>query len=389
MKNYIYILVGDDDEIRYVGKTMYPKQRLYSHIKESKGVRNNHKINWIKKLLSENKKPKMVLIDEVDEDWQYWEKYWIEQFKQWGFNLTNLTDGGDGGQGYKHTDLTKDKIRKSKLGKPLSKEHKIKISESVKEDWENNPREVEKDIIISKEELYQKYIIDNLSIPKLSKLFGCSESTIFRNLKDNNISKDIDVWRDQLVTNQKVVLQYDLSGNFIREFDSVISISDEYGYNSGNIASCCRGVAVSANGYIWRYKDEFLEIDLERLNYQKRKIKQYDLKGNLIKSYDSIKDAASFGFNEGNIQDCCVYRLKSHRGFIWRYIEDDNPVVYESKNKRYVLQYDMSGNFIKEWDSIANACKELKIGSNCITTCCKGKYKSSGGYIWKYKSDIK
>ena len=48
----------------------------------------------------------------------------------------------------------------------------------------------------------------------------------------------------------------------------------------------------------------------------------------------------------------------------------------------------MSGEFIKEWDSISSASKELKIGSNCITTCCKGKYKSSGGYIWKYKSDI-
>lgn len=370
MKNYIYILVGDNDEIRYVGKTMYPNQRLYSHIKESKGVKNNHKINWIKKLLSENKKPKMVLIDEVDGDWQFWEKYWIDQIKSWGFKLTNQTSGGEGLSGYKHRDDSISKMKQKFIENP------------------NYNKCLNKDIIISKEELYQKYILENLSMPKLSKLFGCSEATIFRNLKENNISKDKDVWRDQLSTNQKVVLQYDLSGNFIREFDSVISISDEYGYNSGNIASCCRGVAISANGYIWRYKDEFLEIDLEKLNYQKRKVKQYDLMGNFIKSYDSIKEASSFGFNEGNIQDCCVYRLKSHRGFIWRYIEDDSPIVYESKNKRYVLQYDMNGNFIKEWDSISSASKELKIGSNCITTCCKGKYKSSGGYIWKYKSDI-
>lgn len=371
-KTYIYALSDINGNIRYIGKTSYLKQRLYSHIKECRTKRINHKINWIKSLLKKGEKPLISILDEVDSNhWQFWECFWIEQFKQWGFNLTNQTKGGDGLHGYKHSNVSIDKMKQKFIDNP------------------NYNKSSDKKYIISKEELYQKYIIDNLSIPKLSKLFSCGESTIFRNLKDNNISKDIDVWRDQLATNQKVVLQYDLSGNFIREFDSVISISDEYGYNSGNISSCCRGVAVSANGYIWRYKDEFLEIDLERLNYQKRKIKQYDLKGNLIKSYDSIKDAASFGFNEGNIQDCCVYRLKSHRGFIWRYIEDDNPVVYESKNKRYVLQYDMSGNFIKEWGSIANASKELKIGSNCITTCCKGKYKSSGGYIWKYKSDIK
>lgn len=44
--------------------------------------------------------------------------------------------------------------------------------------------------------------------------------------------------------------------------------------------------------------------------------------------------------------------------------------------------------FIKEWDSIVSASKELGIGGNSITTCCKGKYKSAGGYIWKYKSNI-
>ena len=371
-KTYIYALSDINGNIRYIGKTSYLKQRLYSHIKECRTKRINHKINWIKSLLSKGERPIISIIDVISiSEWQYWEKYWIEQFKQWGFNLTNQTEGGDGLHGYKHSNVSIDKMKQKFIDNP------------------NYNKSSDKKYIISKEELYQKYIIDNLSMPKLSKLFGCSESTIFRNLKEYSILKDSDVWREQLSTNQKVVLQYDLSGNFIREFDSVISISDEYGYNSGNIASCCRGVSLSANGYIWRYKDEFLEIDLDKLNYQKRKVKQYDLKGNFINSYDSIKEAAIFGFNEGNIQDCCVYRLKSHRGFIWRYFEDLPPSKYKNKTIKSILQYDMSGEFIKEWDSISSASKELKIGSNCITTCCSGKYKSSGGYIWKYKSDIK
>lgn len=370
-KTYIYTLSDINGDIRYIGKTSYLNQRLYSHIKECRTKRINHKINWIKSLLKKGEKPLISILDEVEsDDWQFWECFWIEQFKQWGFNLTNQTNGGDGLHGYKHSNFSINKMKQKFIDNP------------------NYNKSSDKKYLIDKEELFQKYIIENLSIPKLSKLFGCSETTIFRNLKDNNISKDKNIWREQLATNQKVVLQYDLSGNFIREFDSVISISNEYGYNSGNIASCCRGIALSTNGYIWRYKDEFLEIDLDKLNYKKRKVNQYDLEGNFINSYDSISEASNFGFNEGNIQDCCVYRSKSHRGFMWGYFEDLPPSKYKNKKTKSILQYDMSGEFIREWDSISSASKELKIRSNNIVTCCSGKYKSSGGYIWKYKNPV-
>jgi len=35
------------------------------------------------------------IIDEV-EDWKFWESYWIEQFKCWGFKLENKNNGGGG-----------------------------------------------------------------------------------------------------------------------------------------------------------------------------------------------------------------------------------------------------------------------------------------------------
>jgi hypothetical protein len=38
----------------------------------------------------------MTVIDEVIGDWEWLEQYWIEQFKQWGFILTNHTKGGEG-----------------------------------------------------------------------------------------------------------------------------------------------------------------------------------------------------------------------------------------------------------------------------------------------------
>lgn len=56
----------------------------------------------------------------------------------------------------------------------------------------------------------------------------------------------------------KAVLQYDLEGNFIREWKSAQEVRRELGFNSGSIGNCCRKLPryYTAYGYIWRYKEE-------------------------------------------------------------------------------------------------------------------------------------
>lgn len=51
-----------------------------------------------------------------------------------------------------------------------------------------------------------------------------------------------------------------------------------------------------------------------------------------------------------------------------------------------VLQFSKTGDFIAEYSSIHEA--ECKTGCNKshICECCKGKLKSTGGYIWRYAS---
>lgn len=58
----------------------------------------------------------------------------------------------------------------------------------------------------------------------------------------------------------------------------------------------------------------------------------------------------------------------------------------KEKTSKKVLQYDLKGNFIKEYKSLSEATKinNIKSISN-ISLCCKGKYKQVKGYIWKYK----
>jgi group I intron endonuclease len=52
-----------------------------------------------------------------------------------------------------------------------------------------------------------------------------------------------------------------------------------------------------------------------------------------------------------------------------------------------ILQYDLQGNFIKEWLSPIIAARELLINNGSISHCLIGDNKTGGGFIWKYKFD--
>jgi hypothetical protein len=50
-----------------------------------------------------------------------------------------------------------------------------------------------------------------------------------------------------------------------------------------------------------------------------------------------------------------------------------------------ILQLDMNDNIVREFNSAKEAESTLGFNSSNITNCCKGKYKSMYGYKWKYK----
>jgi hypothetical protein len=53
--------------------------------------------------------------------------------------------------------------------------------------------------------------------------------------------------------------------------------------------------------------------------------------------------------------------------------------------RKSVLQFNLQGNFIKEWRSIKEASETLKIPYYHINRCCRNIKKSINGFIWKYK----
>jgi hypothetical protein len=57
-----------------------------------------------------------------------------------------------------------------------------------------------------------------------------------------------------------------------------------------------------------------------------------------------------------------------------------------AKRKVPVIQYDIQGNFIKEWQGAIDVQKALGISHVDICSCCKGRQKTAKGFTWKYKN---
>jgi predicted hydrocarbon binding protein len=66
--------------------------------------------------------------------------------------------------------------------------------------------------------------------------------------------------------------------------------------------------------------------------------------------------------------------------------------VAKRKQAKTVIQYDLNGNFIKEWESKGQAALWIKEQTNKtsnltsqIKDCILGRQKTAFGYKWKYK----
>jgi len=99
---YIYILIDPTTkEIRYVGQSIYIWIRLSQHISEAKHKNlQDHKNRWIRKLLRENNKPIIKIIDICNdgEESDYLESIYIKFYKNIKkCNLTNSQCGGKNG----------------------------------------------------------------------------------------------------------------------------------------------------------------------------------------------------------------------------------------------------------------------------------------------------
>lgn len=117
-----------------------------------------------------------------------------------------------------------------------------------------------------------------------------------------------------------------------------------------------------------------------RFNTIERKVYQFSLDGNFLRSYKSIRDASRVtGCNDANIHAVLTGKQCHCGGFFWN---TEKVFDYkELKKTKAICQYDFSGKFIAAFDSIKEA-KEL-YHTTSINRAIKNE-SSAVGYQWRY-----
>lgn len=120
---------------------------------------------------------------------------------------------------------------------------------------------------------------------------------------------------------------------------------------------------------------------LKMIRNNSRKINQYDLQGNLIKTWDCFRDIRDYllpNADDSHIYNCCNRKFKSYYGFQWRYFDDCDDIgvyikydldIYNKNRVKAVCEISKTnGNIINIYKSGKIAEKELgfKI-TGCIT----------------------
>lgn len=129
----IYGLVDPrDNRVRYVGKSTSGFTRPKKHTNPSRLKSDGcwHKTNWVNELISLNLKPQIIVLETHNDEstLNHAEKWNIVYYRSLGFDLTNLTDGGDGVSGWKPTAETREKMSRAARGKIVSAETRAKFS---------------------------------------------------------------------------------------------------------------------------------------------------------------------------------------------------------------------------------------------------------------------
>lgn len=122
------------------------------------------------------------------------------------------------------------------------------------------------------------------------------------------------------IAKRKSVSQWDLNGNFIKNYSSITEASNETSIPAQNISKCLTGQRKTAGNFYWTNEQELPKIT-------KLKIYQYDLNGKLIQIFNTKKEAADLlHLDDGSIAKVCKGKRKTCGGFIWKEIYENNEV---------------------------------------------------------------
>lgn len=282
---------------------------------------------------------------------------------------------------------------------------------------------------------FNKYGIDNFTVKQIKKMSNHTKDLVLQDL--NYRERYYIDFINSLVPNGynvtiggdfnptcftcKEVTQLDIDYNVIAQYDSIREASRQTCISDARISRSCHEYKMNYNeGFLFCFNEDLNYvlsnkpyINLKRVKTEKpAKIKktkktikiekskripkvicQYDLKGNLIKKYNSITKLLKENnlTSSGSIYMACDGVTNSSHGFLWTYDGQIPPKYkeqYKSSMKR-VLQFDLDFNYINTYNSLAESAKSVGLKQyQSISAVCRGKTFKSAGYIWRFEDNL-
>lgn len=230
---YIYRITNTTDGKRYIGQTKCNdvSKRWKQHKKVDRNCIGPYLYNAYTKHGIENFKFEIVCVC-FDEDCDKYEKEYILKFNTLVPNGYNINLGNSIS---KHSEESKERIRqkmieyhrnKIYIKRVITEEQKKKLSITSKKYWDTITDEKYKEICNRRKENY-------------------------KNPNNHKISGLLIGWKAR----QKRVGKYDLSGNLVEEFPSVIIAAETVGLHHATIRKVCRGQKHyhTAGGFKWKF----------------------------------------------------------------------------------------------------------------------------------------
>lgn len=212
----------------------------------------------------------------------------------------NMTDGGEGSSGFKHTEETKRLL--SEIRSNPSDETRKRMSKSAKErcsdEWRKSTSQIQ----------------SGIKRPQCSN--PCSEDAKQKIRKKTS----------------KSVYQKTLNGEIIRKFSSQSEAERITGVQQAAIWRCCNKKVKSAGGFLWDYVDSYNKPHKNRM----QKVVQLNFDGKYICEWNCATDAESIlGITSGKVTLCCKGKRKSTGGFKWMYKEDYDQLTQQNDSTEW------------------------------------------------------
>ena len=138
--------------------------------------------------------------------------------------------------------------------------------------------------------------------------------------------------------------------------------------------------------YIDKFDSKSNGYNQDRGGGFKKSIYKYDLSGKLVEKFENLTDAAqSINATKQDVSRAALNVNQTYGGFIWSYDYVELYIPKEDKRLKRVYQYDVDGNLINIFKSVAEASRKTNITKSGIAKACRGERKQSGGYVWKYR----